>query len=158
MGLPVPASMEGMDLSGHALSGYATGTDPGNRPSKEEPREEEPPRKEAALMQGMGHTYQWEDGDEWRAVRSRRYTYAKMLADGQEYLFDHVEDPYQRDNLAGDPDYTEPRERLEATMHEKMEALGDPFKPTTWHRGRWVKDREIIRTATQTLEDNKPDA
>jgi hypothetical protein len=108
-------------------------------------------RKEAALMQGMGHTYQWEDGDEWRAVRSRRYTYAKMLADGQEYLFDHVEDPYQRDNLAGDPNHRGTLRRLRGYMRERMDALNDRFKPTTWYQ-RWIEDRVIMRSATRELE------
>jgi arylsulfatase A-like enzyme len=80
MGLPVPDSMEGMDLS-HLARGQIG------------------PEPEAAFMQGMRHTYQWHDGDEWRAVRTERYTYAKMLADGSEYLFDNYRDPYQQNNL-----------------------------------------------------------
>jgi arylsulfatase A-like enzyme len=131
MDLPVPDSMEGMDLSRRA-------------------REGDGPEPDAALMQGMGHTFQWHDGDEWRAARDKRYTYAEML-DGPTYLFDNENDPYQLDNLAGDPDHRDAEERLREWMHGKMGALGDPFRPTTWFKERWVKDREIVRSATREM-------
>ena len=92
MGLPVPDSMEGSDLSAQA-------------------RGEVEPHTEPALLQGMGHTFQWHDGDEWRAARDAQYTYAEML-DGPTHLFDHANDPYQQANLAEDPAYSGVRERL----------------------------------------------
>ena len=131
MGLPVPDSMEGSDLSAQA-------------------RGEVEPHTEPALLQGMGHTFQWHDGDEWRAARDARYTYAEML-DGPTHLFDHANDPYQQASLAEDPAYSGVRERLSSWMHEKMEDLDDPFKLTTWYRGRWEKDRTIVRSATREL-------
>ena len=139
MGLPVPASMEGTDLSAQAQG----------QPGAE--------AKEAALLQGMGHTFQWHDGDEWRAARDDQYTYAEML-DGPTYLYDHASDPYQLENLADDPEHRDARERLASWMHEQMEALNDPFKPTTWYRNRWERDRTIIRSATRELPpEHRPD-
>ena len=132
MGLPVPASMEGMDLS-HVAQG------------------EDGPRREAILMQGMGHTFKWHNGDEWRAVRSRRYTYAKHL-DGPKYLFDNIDDPYQTNNLVNDPDHRGVRRRLEGYMQKRMNELNDPFEKTTWYRDHWVEDRVIVRSATRELE------
>ena len=132
MGLPVPESMEGLDLSGHA-------------------RGEGGPRPEAAFMQGMGHTYQWHNGDEWRAVRGDQFTYAKMLADGSEYLFDNLNDPYQTNNLVNDPEYQGTYRRLRDYMQKRMDDLNDKFKPTTWYQ-RWVEDRVIVRSATRELE------
>jgi len=129
--LPVPNSMEGRDLS-HLARG------------KKEPT------PDAALLQGMGHTFQWHDGDEWRAARDTRYTYAEML-DGPTYLFDHVSDPYQLNNRVDDPTYSEVRDRLSTWMHKKMETLNDPFRPTTWYRGRWETDRLIVRSATREV-------
>lgn len=138
MGLPIPTSMEGVDLSP-----IACGED-GSTP-------------DVAFMQGMGHTFQWVDGDEWRAVRDERYTYATML-DGPEYLFDNVEDPYQQRNLVHDPEYRDQRQRLRSKMEAKMDELNDPFQPTTWYRGRWVEDRVILRSATRELEPRfRPD-
>ena len=133
MGLPVPESMEGMDLSAIA-------------------RGENGPEPEAAFMQGMGHTFKWRNGDEWRAVRSRRYTYARMLADDSEYLFDHQNDPYQLHNLIGDDAHRPAHRRLRSHMQARMEDLNDPFKPTTWYRDHWVEDRVIVRSATRELE------
>lgn len=133
MDLPVPDSMEGMDLS-HLARGQLG------------------PEPEAAFMQGMGHTFQWHDGDEWRAVRTDRYTYATMLADGSEYLFDNYRDPYQQNNLVGQASHRETYHGLKSLMQERMEALNDPFKPTTWYRDHWIEDRVIVRSATRDLE------
>ena len=134
LGLDVPRSMEGMDLSFIAETG-------------------EGPEPEAAFMQGMGHTFQWHDGDEWRAVRSKRYTYARMLEANAEYLFDNDGDPYQTENLIDDPEHADTRARLSSWMDDKMSELRDPFQPTTWYRGRWVEDREVVRSATREFGD-----
>jgi arylsulfatase A-like enzyme len=144
MGLAVPGSMEGADLSKQArgTGGDAAGGG-GDTSGKTGP-------KEAALLQGMGHTFQWHDGDEWRAARDQRYTYAEML-DGSTYLFDHASDPYQLVNLTDDPDHRGARDRLSMWMRKRMEALNDPFRPTTWYNGRWVRDRTIVRSATREL-------
>ncbi|MCK9221514.1 MAG: sulfatase [Limnochordia bacterium] len=85
MGLSVPDTVEGMDLS-HYILGEAG------------------PEPEAAYMQGMGCTAAWEDGYEWRALRDKRYTYAIMYVDGAEFLFDNKNDPYQMVNLVDDKD------------------------------------------------------
>ena len=45
-----------------------------------------------AFLQGMGHTFLLKDGFEWRAVRDQRFTYARYLVDGEELLFDNVND------------------------------------------------------------------
>ena len=138
LGLPVPDSMEGTDLS-HVARGI------------------DGPVPEAAFMQGMGHTYQWEDGNEWRAARDERYTYARWI-DGAELLFDNVEDPYQLENLVDDPDHRDAYERLSAFVDERMAELNDPFERTTWYRDRWETDRVIVRSATRELpEKYRPD-
>jgi arylsulfatase A-like enzyme len=127
--LPVPDSMEGADLS-HVARG------------------EDGPEPEAAFLQGMGHTYQWEDGNEWRAARDGRYTYARWI-DGEELLFDTAEGPYQRENVIDDSDYCQARERLRKFVDAKLNELDDPFEPTTWYRDRWIEDRVIVRSATR---------
>lgn len=136
-GLPVPNSYEGLDLSQYITEG--TGDEP-----------------EAALLQGMGHTFQWHNGDEWRGVRDKRYTYANMLADGSEYLFDNIKDPYQMNNLINDASHRPVRRRLKNFMHHKMNELNDPYKPTTWYKDNWVEDinghRVITQSATRKLD------
>ena len=129
MGLPVPAAVEGVDLSRSALGV------PG-------------PEPEAALLQGMGHTYLWLDGFEWRALRSPRYTYAVTRADGQEHLFDNVADPYQLHNLAGDPAQSATLDHFRTLLADRLAGLGDTFEACTWYRDHWTEDRCILRTAT----------
>ena len=137
MEIPVPSSAEGMDLSAAALG------KPG-------------PEPEAAFMQGMGHTFQWRDGDEWRALRGKRHTYAVMRADRSEYLFDNENDPLQQQNLADAPASRELLERFRAQLTRRMAELGDTFEATTAYRDMWTQDRRIVRSATRQM-DGKTD-
>ncbi|MEZ4710989.1 MAG: sulfatase [Caldilineaceae bacterium] len=129
LNLPIPAGVEGMDLSHCALG--RVGAEP-----------------EAAFLQGMGATAIWEDGHEWRALRDKQYTYAVFRADGGEYLFDNVADPLQMQNLVGDAQYTETLDRLRTMLRSRMAELNDTFEACTWYRGHWTADRIILRTAT----------
>lgn len=131
LGLPAPADVEGMDLS-HAALG------------------EPEPEPDAAFMQCTGATAAWEDGHEWRALRTKRYTYAIYRSDAQELLFDNVDDPYQMSNLAGDPAYAGVLDGFRAMLEMRMVALNDGFEACTWYRDHWTADRCILRTATLT--------
>ncbi len=130
MEIPIPSSVEGCDLS-HAALGRS-----GEEPS-------------AAFMQGMGHTFQWRDGDEWRALRDKRYTYAVMRADRSEYLFDNRNDPLQKQNLAGSPENLPLLEDYRAQLSRRMSDLNDTFEATTTYRDMWTEDRRIARSATR---------
>ncbi len=124
-----PDTVEGMDLS-HLCLGQ----------SGKEP--------EAAFMQGMGHTFQWKDGHEWRAVRNKRFTYARYLIDGKELLFDNQNDPLQTKNIINDDNYIGTANELRQFMAKKMKVLNDEFKACTWYKDHWVdKDRNIIKSA-----------
>ncbi|HOP11276.1 MAG TPA: sulfatase [Oscillospiraceae bacterium] len=129
MGLPVPSEVEGMDLSHCALG------KPG-------------PEPEAAFLQGTGATAAWDDGHEWRAMRSKQYTYAVYHADGKELLFDNKSDPYQMKNLADLPEYKTVLEQFRTLIKNKMENLNDTFESCSWYRDHWTQDRIIMRTAT----------
>jgi len=129
MGLPIPAAAEGMDRS-HLARGQGG------------------PEPEFAFLQGLGHTWQWIDGFEWRAVRDKRYTYAVYRRDKAELLFDHQADPLQMRNLARDPAHRGAPDRLRSRMAEKMKALGDTFEACTWYRDHWTDgNRSIIASA-----------
>jgi len=121
--LPVPAEMEGMDLSKSFLGKSG-------------------PEPEFALLQGMGHTYQWIDGSEWRAIRDKRFTYARYLVDGSEHLYDNQNDPLQMTNLAGDPDWKDKLVQMQKAMASKMQELNDEFKPCTWYRDNWMSSED----------------
>lgn len=127
--LPIPKSVEGMNLS-HACLGK-----PGIQP-------------DFAFLQGMGHTFLWENGFEWRAVRNKRFTYARYLRDGSELLFDNQKDPMQMHNLVSDPFYKDVLDDLKNKMQAKMNTLHDEFKPCTWYRDHWTDGkRNIIASA-----------
>jgi arylsulfatase A-like enzyme len=124
LGLPVPLGVEGQDLSQCALG----------QPC---------PEPAAAFMQGLGHTFLWLDGYEWRALRDKRYTYAIMRADSTEYLFDNLSDPFQMHNLVDAPHQAETLRRFRALLKERMRELGDTFPACTWYRDRWADGRVI---------------
>ena len=105
-----------------------------------------------AFLQGMGHTFLWKDGFEWRAIRDQRYTYARYLRDGKELLFDNVKDPQQSRNLAADPAAADELARMRQWLNEKMLATGDRFKPCTWYRDRWTENRVILQGARGTFQ------
>ncbi len=103
---------------------------------------------EAAFLQNTGACAAWEDGHEWRALRDKRYTYAKYRVDGRELLFDNAADPLQTTNLAGEPAHRAALERLRRLLGERMAAINDTFAASTWYRDHWIEDRVIRRTAT----------
>jgi arylsulfatase A-like enzyme len=123
-GLPIPAKVEGTDLSHCALG------QPG-------------PEPEAAFMQNTGACAAWEDGYEWRALRSKQFTYAIYRKDRKELLFDNQADPYQLRNLADNPDHKQTLDHFRELLKARMKALDDNFEACTWYRDHWVKDRII---------------
>ncbi len=107
-------------------------------------------------MQGTGATAAWQDGHEWRALRTKRHTYAVYRVDGEEPLFDNVEDPYQMSNLVEDPAYTTVLAQLREMLVDRMHMLNDDFRSCTWYRDHWTRNRVILRSATldATVEYN----
>jgi len=129
-GAPIPEGVEGTDLS-HLAEGR------------------DGPEPEFAFLQNTGACAAWEDGHEWRAVRTKRHTYARYRVDGREFLFDNLEDPYQMNDLAGDPAHAGLLADLRAKLAAKMASLNDGFEASSYYRDNWVsEDRIILRTAT----------
>lgn len=77
-------------------------------------------------------------GDNWRGVRTERYTYARLAKDdayqhvpGRHWLlFDNQADPYQQHNLVLDPEYRDVRRDLAEDLDDWLEKTGDPAVPT----------------------------
>ena len=126
----IPDEVEGKDLS-FILRGE-NGTEP-----------------EAAFLQGMGHTYLWRDGYEWRAVRDKRFTYAKYLRDGRELLFDRKGDPLMKKDVSAEPLYQQEFKRLRGFMIRRMASLHDEFKACTWYRDHWMYKNYSIKAAAK---------
>ncbi len=127
MDLPIPEAVEGHDLSPALLGGED--------------------REEGSLMMGTGPTAVFGDGNEWRAWRTKRHTYAVYKDGGAELLFDNQEDPLQLRNLAGLPEYREVADSLNAAMLVRMEAIGDRFEYNSYYRKNWISRRVIRKTA-----------
>ncbi len=149
MGLPVPAGVEGTDLS-RTVKDCESGVRNESAIRKEPHTRENPekPWENGALLMCTGPTAAWGDGQEWRAYRTRRYKYARYKSDGQEFLFDLEADPYEKNNLIGIPEFRETEENMKKQMEEKMAAIGDHFENNTYYKEHWVEDRIIRRTAT----------
>ena len=126
MDLPIPEAVEGRDLSATILG------------------DEKAAQPTGALMMGTGATAKWEDGHEWRAFRTKQYTYAKYLADGQELLFDNIADPYQKENLIDNPAYADVLAQLKADMAAEMDRVNDHFYPSSYYEKNWVTPDRLI--------------
>ena len=123
----IPAEVEGLDLS-DAIFGKENAKEP-----------------EGALMMGTGATATWEDGHEWRAYRTKQFTYATYLDDGSELFFDNVKDPLQMNNLANNSEYAEEMARVKALMKTEMERVNDKFHPSSYYKDNWVENRIIYK-------------
>ena len=122
-GVDIPDSIQGIDLAHTALG----------QPGKD---------KDLALLQGMGVSVDWLDGHEWRAIRTRRYTYG-VFRDGNEELYDNREDPLQKKNLAGIGAYDSLLQDLQRRYSERLARTDDHFMNMTWYRDNWIKEGTI---------------
>lgn len=131
--LPISDAVEGIDLS-HCALGQAG------------------PEPEAAFLQGMGATAIWEDGHEWRGLRSKQYTYAIYQDSREELFFDNQSDPYQMINLVDEPAHAEKLNHFRTLLRQQMDVVNDTFEICTWYEEHWTQDRIILKTATSDEE------
>lgn len=99
LAVPTHPHLEGVDLA----------------PQLDDP---ETPREEPALTSSYFGNH---------AVRTRDWRYIRY-ADGAEELYDHRVDPAERNNLAGDPEHDEIREKLAASLPENAAPEVKPEK------------------------------
>ncbi|MFO0952301.1 MAG: sulfatase [Isosphaeraceae bacterium] len=106
-GLPVPATMQGADLSGVVLG--------------------EPGKAADSVFFQIFVPFAG-DGtpNPWRGVRTSRYMYART-AEGPWVLYDLKEDPYEMKNLARDPSRAELRAEMERKIDDWMRRTGDSW-------------------------------
>jgi arylsulfatase A-like enzyme len=119
-GLPIPKTVEGLDYSAQ-LRGGAT------------------PSDGAALISCVAPFGQWsraKGGKEYRGIRTQRYTYVRDL-DGPWLLFDNQADPYQQQNLAGQPEHAKLQAQLDAQLTKKLLATHDDFRPAADYVKTW---------------------
>ena len=98
-----------------------------------------PPEDHAALIQCVTPFGEWrrdQGGQEYRGVRTVRYTYARNL-EGPWLLYDNETDPYQLDNLIGKPEHAAVQAELEAALQRLLAARRDQFLPGDEYIRRW---------------------
>jgi len=105
--------------------------------------EKETPINEGSLMMCTGPTAMWGNGFEWRAYRTKQYTYAIYRRDRKEFLFDNINDKYQMNNLVKNPKYKDVLKEIKANMYAEMERIGDDFEKNSFYKKHWVEDRII---------------
>jgi arylsulfatase A-like enzyme len=62
--------------------------------------------------------------DEYRAVRTNKYTYVKT-PEGASMLFDDEKDPYQMNNLVNHPEYADIQEKLDQQLMKELHRIGE---------------------------------
>jgi arylsulfatase A-like enzyme len=109
-GVPAPPDLDGLDLTDAVTGG----------------RDDQ---QDAVLIMKLvpgGNPWLANGVTPWRGVRTRRYTYARLLDRGPWVLFDNLEDPLQLRNLVDDPGHREIRDQLDRRTDELLERAGDP--------------------------------
>jgi arylsulfatase A-like enzyme len=104
-GIPLPQAVDGKSAASAILTG------------------DESDREQFAFCQ-MHYSYVPWPG--WRALRSNRYLYARIV-DGPWLLFDHQTDPLEQNNVVNDRGYRPLREELDALLLQRMAENGDSW-------------------------------
>jgi arylsulfatase A-like enzyme len=72
----------------------------------------------------------------YRALRTHSHTYVRT-GDGEHYLFNDVEDPYQLENLADSADARETQATLEQELQRQLDKIDDPFREGDYYLDKW---------------------
>jgi arylsulfatase A-like enzyme len=119
-GVGVPASVEGLDFSGCIRGG-------------------KDPSGGAVLISCIAPFGQWtraRGGKEYRGLRTPRYTYVCDL-NGPWLLFDNAKDPWQTNNLAGQPEAAKLQRQLHTQLQSRLSAAHDAFLPGDSYIRKW---------------------
>jgi len=132
-GVPIPRSVEGIDLSSAFV-----GEEPGVA------------RDAAYLMNFINYRNSPNlirtDGNEWRGLRTHRHTYVEWR-EGERMLYDLEADPGQMHNLAGQPGHAAMERELAGRLHDEMVVRNDALHPSDHYRAWLDPERRIIRNA-----------
>lgn len=136
--LSIPESIQGLDFSDHLRGG----PDPSDG---------------AALIECIQPIADWWrglGGREYRGLRTVNYTYARSL-DGPWLLYDNQADPYQLNNLVGQPAYQQLVAQLDRWLQSRLDAQGDGFLSGPEYCQRWgyeLDERETVRIPLALLK------
>ncbi len=91
---------------------------------------------------------EWErrnGGQEYRGIRTHRYTYVRSLK-GPWMLYDNESDPYQLQNLVNRPEHSAEQQRLEALLQAELRRVQDTFEPSAHYLKQWGWEVDINGT------------
>tara|TARA_Y100001970_G_scaffold5054_1_gene5745 strand:- start:10012 stop:11445 length:1434 start_codon:yes stop_codon:yes gene_type:complete len=133
VGVDIPIEVEGLDLS-NSIRGI---------------KQLEP---NYAFLMNTGACAIWENGHEWRAIRTKEFTYAVYRGSDKlprkELFFDNINDSCQMVNIIDQKKYNKIIKKYRAYLKEKMDSINDTFPESTWYLENWISNRKIERTAT----------
>lgn len=145
--IPVPRSVEGMDLSAKLLG------QPGA-----------PERDDAFIMNFCDHfcffdlTADPPGAGIWRGVRTRQFSYCRWYS-GKTELHDIVQDPLQQQNLSGQAAFAETEAILTQRLDHLLRMHHDPFGLAPEYQSWFDTYRRVVRNAYGELPppDGNPD-
>lgn len=111
-GLPIPASVEGANLSAAMTSGPKPDDGKGTLLSLPVP-----------ITEARTHGFA-----EYRGLRTRRYTYVRSIH-GPWLLYDNQTDPFQMHNLIGRAEAKQPQAKLDHALDAELKVRKDEFLP-----------------------------
>ena len=91
---------------------------------------------------------------EYRAVRTKQYTYAR-IPEGASKLFDNLSDPYQMNNLVDKPEFADLQQELDQKLNQKLEKIGDDFQRRDYYLLKWNVSLDEKRKAINYWDFNK---
>lgn len=113
-GVEIPSGVQGHNLA-HVVAG-----------------KDGPELPDSVYLMNMGTG--WPDRNRWvgcwRGVRTNRWVYARWRNenDHEPVLFDRENDPYELNNLVGNPKFTEVQQQMETRLRRRMVDTDDPFE------------------------------
>ncbi len=140
-GITIPESIQGKDVSAGIVN-------PGSYPID----------ATLIMLPVPFHEYNFSNGGrEYRGVRTEKFTYVRRL-NGPWLLYDNETDPYQQNNLIGQPAYKKIQAELEAKLTQKLKETNDDFQPADVYMKRWnytYDHKDSLRPATYYAELKK---
>lgn len=117
-GIKIPKSIEGSDLSAMIKA-------------------PDPNKDRAALFMNVCPFDVNYPDKEYRAIRTKQYTYART-PDGPFMLFDNKVDPHQLNNMVDKPEFTNLQKELDNQLNEQLVDINDAgFKPRDFYLEKW---------------------
>ena len=96
----------------------------------------DPNADRSALVMGVSPFAGNIKDSEYRVIRTKQYTYERTL-DGPSKLFDNIRDPFQMNNLIGNPNYESIQSLLDNNLSVSLMEINDEFRPRDFYLKKW---------------------